>query len=542
MPLEQFQIVEFLSRLHFFAGIDPERMKFVAQRFTEHRFSAETTVYAQGDDSNLLYFIYEGRVELTRVARASTEKQTLGDLDAGDYFGLEILEANEPRQATAIAQTNVILLSVDVKGLNEIADHVPEMVARFEMAIRSFHLALRTRLEWVNPAEFVHYITRKHPIILWGRLVPLVLFMLVAFSALTALYLAMPLAIVLVILVGTVVASLGLGVWIYIDWSNDYYIVTSRRVVFQERVVLLYDSRQESPMEQVQSTETERSYLGRLIGYGDVRIRTYTGLILFEAVKYPKEIEAIIFEQLKRAQSSLRQAEMRDMEEIIARRIGLLPPKPAPAPPARPESPSPIQRLLSDLFHLRYEYGDTIQYRTHWFVLVRRIWFVTLLLLATIVGGLVLLSQSALGRLGEGFPVVGAFLGLCLLGLIFFLRWLYVFFDWHNDLYLITSDQIVDIYRKPLGKEEKNQAPIRNILSVEYKRIGIIGLLLNYGTVYIRVGDQQFTFDEVFNPSEVQRELFHRMAERTLRERRQQAENERQRMADWLSAYHRLTK
>ena len=403
---------------------------------------------------------------------------------------------------------------------------------------------LRTRLSWVNPEEYVHFISRKHPLFLLVNLALLLLFFIVAAGALIGLYSAMPLSIILILLGLVALGVLGAGVWLFIDWSNDYYVITSQRVVYQERVVLLYDSRQESPMEQVQSTETDRSYLGQLVGYGDVRIRTYTGIIVFKAVRLPKEIESIIQEQVKRTQSSLRQAELRAIEDIIARRIGMLPARQQPAQDAAAAAigPSPMQRFLADLFHLRYEYGDTIQYRTHWWVLVTRIWGISLLLLATIIGTLVMIFQTALGRMGESFPVVGVFVALCMLGVIFSLWWLYIYLDWHNDVYLITSDQVVDISRKPLGKEEKRAAPIRNILSVEYKRIGIIGLLLNFGTVFIRIGDAQFTFDDIFNPSEVQRELFHRIAVRSLSERQQQAENERQRMAEWIAAYHRLTK
>jgi hypothetical protein len=141
----------------------------------------------------------------------------------------------------------------------------------------------------------------------------------------------------------------------------------------------------------------------------------------------------------------------------------------------------------------------------------------------------------------SGFPVLGAFLGLCVIWLVIAFSWLYNYIDWHNDIYLITNDQVVDINKKPLGDEFKKEAPIKNILSVEYKRLGIIGLVLNFGTVYIRVGETTLTFDDVFNPSEVQRELFHRISQRNLRERQAQGEAERQRMADWITTYHRIT-
>jgi hypothetical protein len=70
--------------------------------------------------------------------------------------------------------------------------------------------------------------------------------------------------------------------------------------------------------------------------------------------------------------------------------------------------------------------------------------------------------------------------------------------------------------------------------------MGIIGLILNFGTVFIRVGDQQLTFDDVFNPSEVQRELFHRLSAKNYAERQAAAAGERQRIADWIATYHKV--
>jgi hypothetical protein len=109
--------------------------------------------------------------------------------------------------------------------------------------------------------------------------------------------------------------------------------------------------------------------------------------------------------------------------------------------------------------------------------------------------------------------------------------------DWHNDLYIISIDQVVDVNKKPLGHEERQAAPIKNILSIEFRRIGILGLLLNFGTVYIRIGDRQLTFDNVARPSDVQRELFHRLAEVNAEEKKSQIEAEKQRLGDWFASY-----
>jgi hypothetical protein len=140
------------------------------------------------------------------------------------------------------------------------------------------------------------------------------------------------------------------------------------------------------------------------------------------------------------------------------------------------------------MFHLRYEDGGTITYRTHWFILLKKVFWPSLILL----GMFSLFAANVYSQ----FEVL-SFLASCVtssfFGLMVFAWWFYQYLDWHNDTYLITPDQVVDVYKKPLGEEQRDAAPLKNILGIEYKRLGFIGLLLNYGTVYIRVGDRQLS-------------------------------------------------
>ena len=41
--------------------------------------------------------------------------------------------------------------------------------------------------------------------------------------------------------------ALGWIAWTYLDWTNDLYIVTNQRVVYVEKVIGIYDSREEAP-------------------------------------------------------------------------------------------------------------------------------------------------------------------------------------------------------------------------------------------------------------------------------------------------------
>jgi hypothetical protein len=120
------------------------------------------------------------------------------------------------------------------------------------------------------------------------------------------------------------------------------------------------------------------------------------------------------------------------------------------------------------------------------------------------------------------------------------LWWLYQFFDWRNDQYHISQDQIIDIYRKPFGEEDRKTASLMNIQSIRFERKGILGLLLDFGTVYIRVGDDEFTFDQVPNPADIQKKLFGALEMALVRKKKSELTEQQQRLAGWMDTYHQI--
>ena len=115
----------------------------------------------------------------------------------------------------------------------------------------------------------------------------------------------------------------------------------------------------------------------------------------------------------------------------------------------------------------------------------------------------------------------------------------YNYVDWENDIYQVTPDQIVDVNRKPFGTEDRKAAPLENILSTEYKRTGILGMLLNFGVVMIMVGGAQFRFEDVADPPGVQQDIVRRQQGRLVKKREVEGAADRDRMAEWLAVYHR---
>jgi hypothetical protein len=96
----------------------------------------------------------------------------------------------------------------------------------------------------------------------------------------------------------------------------------------------------------------------------------------------------------------------------------------------------------------------------------------------------------------------------------------------------------MDIDRKPFGTEESRAAPLDNILGTRYERIGFLGYILNFGTVYIDIGSTQFAFEDVLDPAAVQTDIDRRRLTRMSSKKAAELTSERNRMADWMAAYH----
>jgi len=134
---------------------------------------------------------------------------------------------------------------------------------------------------------------------------------------------------------------------------------------------------------------------------------------------------------------------------------------------------------------------------------------------------------------------VDAWAGALLIALVPLLAWVvYEGVDWSNDKFEVNNDQIIDLDKKPFGTESRNAAQLENVLSTEYKRIGILGEIFNYGTVYITVGGTKLAFEDVIDPASVQSDINRRRAARIEKKNQATVAAERERMAEWLATYH----
>ena len=551
--------IAFLKKIHLFYGLNDEDFAAVAEELDEASIPKGAVIFEQDSKPDGFYLIYGGSV---RIARTVERKETqLALLVKNDYFGEMALVAKRRRSATATALADTTLLMLPRSDFDKLYKRAPHIQTNLEIAIRSRRLARQLLFKWLRPDEVVYFLARKHRLILYenlllpgfGLLLPVGLFYVWLF--------VVPSMLVFLLGVLSLLGIVSLIVWRIVDWGNDYYVVTNQRVVYLEKVVGIYDSRQESPLSTILSVGVETSQVGKILDYGNVIIRTFVGKIVFSHVDHPNHAAKMVEEYWNRTKEFATAVEKEAMKNAIRKRLGLPLPKLAPGF----GEPAPIQKipttppkvnaglltlvrfLGSESLKLRYETGDTVIYRKHWVVLILDAWisvlaaFSTLMLFVSRLVQLAFLPEEVFISFTGGVSVDAWAMAYLIAFFPFALWFAYQVMDWSNDKFEVTNDQIIDIDRKPFSTETRNAAPLEGIMSTQYERKGLLGNLFNFGTVIVTVGGTKMAFEDVMDPATVQSDIDRRRMARNAKKQEGAVAAERDRMAEWLATYHRAS-
>lgn len=523
---------EILARVPFLRELDLETRLQLAESLPQESYAPGETITKQGERPDSMAIMLRGEAEILQLK--DDQQHRIGLLGPVDLIGVQEMVYRQPRPNTVQATTPVDVLRWERAPLTAFMKQHASVLSTLQFLAQSQELADRRRFDWLREDEVVHALTRKHHFILYQMLsIPA---LLVSAAAIMILWGGISTSST----VSWIGAGLGLAGglfagWQWIDWRNDYYLVTNRRAVWLEKIVGIYDSRREAPLHTVLSVSANTDMTGRMFGFGDVVIRTYTGKVTFRNAPDPSLLAALIEENWRRMRARLDATDRESLVDALEKRLDSDEIEDIPSFEELQSPEQGNQQIGLDRwgFKIRFEDHGVITYRKHWAVLLREIFIPSALVLCIVgligarLGGLIRWSDLATFFL----LAITAFTGVAM-------WWLYRYVDWANDIYQITAEQIVDVYKKPLAREERKVAPLENILGTEVDRKGLVGIILNYGDVIANVGTSQFTFEGVFDPVTVQQDIVHAQ-EAFLERRAERDRKKRQReMVELFDIYH----
>lgn len=539
------ETVALFRQLTIFQGLDDAQLAEIENRFTRIKVHRGEILIEEGSPGDYFYIVLKGQLAVTQnTLEGVVQIATLG---RGDYFGEEALLFGQPRSASITTLEDCEILRLDYEGFQQLIEMYPRLRLNFTATAESREIAEKEDFDWLGKDEVIYLIRRKHVIFLALSLIlPILLALMGIPLAVWGMFIESPALHLMFSILGGVILAAGVlwGVWNWLDWGNDYYIITNQRVIWLENVIGIYSSRREAPLTTILTVNKITTQFGRIFNYGNIDVRTYTGSIVMRNMSDPDLFEAFLRGHRERAQHRNQEQERQKIRQALETRFkmdeaGMLPTKPAP-PPAKPPPKRDgvsLKEVLDTFLKMRYEKQGVITYRKHWLVLAGKIWKPSLAQLVLL--GFAIFLIYKMGIRHEEFLLTGLSWGVLLfLGFVMIsLWWGYHYLDWSNDIYQLTPEQILDIEKKPLGKEDKKTASLDSILSIEHDRKGIIQLLFNYGTVVINVGQTQFTFNGVLNPDQVHQDIGAYIEARARKKREKEIHEESARMSDWFSIY-----
>jgi uncharacterized membrane protein YdbT with pleckstrin-like domain len=539
------ELIRILRSVPLFSRLERPQLRRLAQLVKEIPYPPGQTVCAQGELGTRYYIILKGAVRVTRVdpeGRFTEVKQ----LQAGETFGETSLLMGDVRDATVKTVEGTVFLCIDKEDFDRLLAADPSIERALKMRPDVAERRRYPRFSWLEVGELPIKFLRKH-----------------FFTFLDRVILSISVFIVLIVVGGVfIVVGGGRGafhiaggmlvagsivplasiLYFYIDWRNDVYILTNRRVVHRERVgaFLIRENFSAAPLQAIQNVQVSQvGILGRILKFGDLMIETAgaAGQVVFRSIPDPWAVQQAILEQQARARSLTRIQERETIRKAVRHHFLFEEEgeaaKPPVAPPAERRGCSWLVQYIIPPSWQRE--GTTVTWRRHWVTLVESVWIpLVVIVVSTLVAGIFARLEHQLA------PTVALVYGLVM---FFAIPWfLWQFEDWQNDFFQVTATRIVRVDRLPLFlREQRREAALEQVTNVRFEQ-GLLGKILRYGDVFVETAAPAgtFHFQRVSRPQEVQREIFAHIEAARRRRQEDEARQRRTEMLDWLSAYDEL--
>ncbi len=445
----------------------------------------------------------------------------------------------------------------------------------------------RRRFKWQNEEETITWEGRSHLFWLLGPLAALAAFAVLALvlGGMVVQPLGNTWIVVWLLLLGVLGV---LAVWFIVNYYDDHYVVTNRRVTRYDRQLLLFsETLMEAPIETIQDVTVSADFWGRFFDWGNLAIRTAAkvGAIVFTNVPEPEVVKKYILEGKAQALAVTRGQQKEVLRRLLITNLRLVLPiperkralgdnaqmlgqsglltqlrrprflrdsEPKPLPASQGAWPRRFWRWVTQPLPARLRKAlvgsmppvpqvasGQIVWRKHPVVLVARagVPFLTTLALLVVLFELDRLAPAL------GLPIMSLVAPWLLLMFISAIVLAWQVADYYNDLYVLTDDKIIDIEMKPLGLDyRRREGNLERVQSVDFKRLGLLSVILDYGTVTIRTAaaDEGYDFIRIGKPARVQEIIFQKLDALRERQETKKAEDRQREMIESLQVYDNI--
>jgi membrane protein YdbS with pleckstrin-like domain len=496
----------------------------------EFRFAKQgTRLIEQGEPGDEFFVVMSG--QLRAIDMLYDPPHLLNYHDAGHIIGVRALLTNEPRAATVEVVIDATVAVYDRSTWERLIRRQPQVETYFQDMEREFEQRSLGEFPGRQWDEVVVASTKRHILAFMARLslplsmllVPIMLLIGVELMQIKLTFTDANLVLGSVIAFFFLVAGL-LGLYHYVDWRNDDFILTTKRFIHIERKLLYGEQWDEAPLTRIQDVSLSSPGFLNRFDYHNLRIKTAgAGEIRINGITKARQMTEWIFREKGRAIARVGAADIASVRQQLAQELDWQETLEKPilaiaeeqggisTPRQTYRLPSMLNYFVPRLQDVQAD-GATIVWRKHYWVLLQAVGLPALSCLVC----LCLLLASLFSWLSFAAPadwIAPVLFGLLLAASLFWYLWYYD--GWRRDIYQVSEDRILDVTSSPfgLGGERTSEGNLENIQNITYNIPNFLNSLLNMGSVVIETAGtgQTFNFKQVYNPSGVQQEIFNRM-------------------------------
>ncbi len=533
-----------LRNLPLFARLSSQQISTLARIVDVVRYEPGQLVFQQGQPTRGLILFVSGRGALTRTTARGVE-EPIGWVEAGQYLNESALYSQSFESANLRAVETAIVLFIPAGRFVHLLTQIPELRANLRVQTAPEERKAAEQLfKGQREDEIVLHVMKRHwwafARYLWTAVVAAVLMLGLAL----ALAANAPILALVVAGLGVVVPGL-IVVYLYYEWQNDSYVISDQRVIRIWNTVFTFESSlNEIPLDRVLEVSAElprADPLSRLFRYGTLHIRTSgeKANITLDFVPDPMKVQSIVFNQRERLQQQVVEQKREAIRADIQQALGMRQQAGEDGSQKIPQLEDTSEIIGPPFLRTKYVSGNgDIVYRRHISVWLRHVF---LPLLVAGVGTVIFILSLAPNFLIDGLS------GLALGGVLTILSalWLYIAdWDWRNDMFILGSDTITLIHKRPLWLQNQvDSVRLAQVDNVRSEVNGLINTILNRGDVHISLIGAEANakvFDQVYDPQDIQTEVSHRLSLLKSQRARADVEQQRRQMADYLAVYHEV--
>ena len=123
--------------VHFdvFDGLDGAEIRAIVDATTRKTFASGETMCHQGEEGQSMYFIVNGRVQISVQKSGESRPVILNTLGPGHHFGEMSMLNRSPRTATATAIMETEVAKLDHDNFQKLVDSIPGFTANLSRTL-----------------------------------------------------------------------------------------------------------------------------------------------------------------------------------------------------------------------------------------------------------------------------------------------------------------------------------------------------------------------------------------------------------------------